>query len=128
MAAPKILNIDEYVPAGTAEQRVLSVKGREHPILEMTIENFLVTTKEARRLEQSSAPVDEQIEATIEMIRRYVPTLAREDLIGYSLPKLSVMVAFVRGDDLEQAAQAAETAAKAVEAAGENNQEAPGNA
>lgn len=125
MANPKVLNIDEYVPAGTGEQRVLSIKGKDHPVLEMTVENFIVTTKEARRLDESNAPMDDQIEATIEMIRRYVPTLERADLVGYSMPKLSTIVAFVRGDDLERAAAAAEAAARAVEV---EQQEASGNA
>ncbi|UUZ75528.1 hypothetical protein LP414_27820 [Polaromonas sp. P1(28)-13] len=108
----KILNLDKLVPQ--AEIRELSVGGVSHPILEMTVKNFIETTKAAQALE-AETDVVKQLEATIALILRFVPSIGREALDAFSLERLAQIVAFVRGEDLD-AAQAA--AVSQTEAAG----------
>lgn len=107
----KILNLDKLVP--TTETRELSIGGVAHPIAEMTVKNFIETTKAAQALE-AETDVVVQLEATIALILRFVPTLDRAALEGYSLERLAHIVAFVRGEDVD----AAQAAAVSQEAAG----------
>lgn len=99
----KILNLDKL---SAADSRELVFKGVTHVVKEMTVENYIETMREAARLENASVP--EQIEATIDMIVRSIPSLTVADLKGYDLKILGRIVAFVRGD--EEGEQSAEPA------------------
>ena len=94
----KVLNLDKLA---TKQGRKLVIAGVSYPIEEMTVSNFIETTKAAERI--ANAPVAEQIEATIEMVLRSVPTLSQDVLKGMSLDTLQVIVSFVRGDEVEEA-------------------------
>lgn len=109
----KALNIDALAKAN----RTLTLGGKEYVVEEMTVENFIATSKAAEKL-GSNSPLSEQIEAAVEMILRSVPSLAREAISKLSLDHLTTIVKFVRGDlDTETAtevANAAEVDAKPV--------------
>lgn len=94
----KILNVDSLVPA---PQRALSIGGTEHPIAELTVENYIESTRDAQQLEGSTDQML-HLEVTIKMILRFVPTLTREQLVRLPLDTLKDIVAFVRGDDEDE--------------------------
>ena len=92
----KILNIESI----TSEvARTITLKGVSHPVIEMTVENFVDTTKHAERLEKENASIVEQIEATAESILRSVPTLDRKEIYAMSLKQLGVIYRFISGED-----------------------------
>lgn len=91
----KILNLDAL--SAKTETRELIINGVSHAIKEMTVQNFIETTRAAAKL--SDSPVSDQIEATIEMLVRSIPTLKSEDLKAFDLIALGKIVSFVRGED-----------------------------
>lgn len=95
----KVLNLDAIRP----EQRFLQIANKKHEILEMTVDNFVQTTQEAERL--ATATVGEQLLATVDMIRRSVPSLDADTLRARSLVELQTIVAFIRGDHLVDAVE-----------------------
>lgn len=94
----KVLNLDKF--ATKKEQRKLVIGGQEYVVEPMTVENFIATTKAAEAM-QDKASIAEQVEATIDMIVRSVPTIDRAVLNSLDLEQLQAIVAFVRGDDVE---------------------------
>lgn len=100
----KVLNLDKFVGS---EKRQLVIAGKTFPVDEMSVDNFIQTTKAAEALKDET-DVSVQIEATIEMILRTVPTMVFADLAGLSLVQLQAIVAFVRGDAVEGAEEVAE--------------------
>lgn len=93
----KVLNIDKL---GSKEQRKLVLGGVEYIVSEMTVANFIETTKAAEKIaEEGSLAV--QIEETVEMILRSVKKLEKKTLNGLSLEQLQTIVAFVRGDEVD---------------------------
>lgn len=92
----KVLNLDKLA---TKQGRQLVIGGKSYPIEEMTVSNFIETTKAADRI--ADASIAEQIQATIEMVLRSVPSMTIGDLSSIPLETLQMIVAFVRGDDVE---------------------------
>lgn len=90
----KILNIDSFAK----DERSIKLGGVEYPIKEMTVDNFIETTRQALTLE--NANLVEQVEGTITMIRRSIPTVPDEILRNIKLEHLQVITAFIRGDHL----------------------------
>ncbi len=90
----KILNIDSFAK----DERSVKLGGVEYPIVEMTVENFIETSKQAAALEE--ATLVEQIEATIVMIMRSIPTVPEATLRAIKLEHLQTIIAFIRGDHL----------------------------
>lgn len=111
----KILNLSKL---DTKEVRELVIDGEAHPIAEMTVSNFIETSRVAERI--ADAPLCVQVEATVDMVVRSVPTVSREALMKQSLSNLNMIAAFVRGDDVgvesEDASQESETPAAEGEA------------
>jgi hypothetical protein len=93
----KVLNLDKFVGA---EKRQLVIGGVSYPVDEMTVENFIATTKAADAIKDTDS-VAVQLDATIDMIVRSVPSLTRDALDGLSLAQLQAIVAFVRGDEVD---------------------------
>jgi len=93
----KMLNLDKL---GAAEQRELVLCGTTYAIGAMSVENFVATTRAAEKL-GAEASIADQIEATVEMVKRAVPEIDAAVLSKLSLPQLQAIVAFVRGDDVE---------------------------
>lgn len=89
----KTLNLDALAKTN----RTITLGGKDYEVVEMTVENFIETTKAAEKLGDSASFV-EQMEAAIEMILRSVPTIERNTLNRLSLEQLTTIVKFVRGD------------------------------
>ena len=107
----KLLNVDIL----SSEVRTLVLGGEEHDVIEMSVENFLETTKAAEVLQASDAPLSEQVEKAVELILRSVPTAPRALLLKTPLRHLQTIVAFARGDEIQE--QAIEAQAEAIAAA-----------
>lgn len=90
----KILNIDSFAK----DERSIKLGGVEYPIKEMTVDNFIETTRQALSLEDAN--LVEQVEGTIKMIMRSIPTVPEDVLRGIKLEHLQTIVAFIRGDHL----------------------------
>jgi len=104
----KILNVDK-LSAKSDKARELRMNGVAYPVVEMTVDNFLATTKTAIALtKDAEATMDMAVEATIDAILRSVPSLPRAELGGLSLAQLNVIAAFVRGDEIDEAEDAPE--------------------
>jgi len=93
----KILNLDKFETAGD-QKKILVIRGKKYEVEPMTVENFITTTKAVEAM-QDNVKISEQIEATIDMILRSVPSIDRAALAGLGLEQLKAIVAFVRGDD-----------------------------
>jgi hypothetical protein len=93
----KVLNLDKVAPM---QQRKLVLAGVSHVVNEMTVANFIETTRVAEKMANETS-VATQIEETVEMIIRTVPTATKEVLGTLSLEQLHVIAAFIRGDDIE---------------------------
>lgn len=100
----KVLNLDKLVPN---EGRELVIAGVSYPVIGMTVANFIETTRVAEKMTAETSIAD-QIEATVEMILRSVPSIPREVLAQLSLEQLQTIVAFVRGDAVEGVEQGGE--------------------
>lgn len=95
----KTLNLDTFAKA----ERTITIAGKTYEVMEMTVENFIETTRAAERLGDSASFVD-QVEETISMILRSVPTIDRDVLKKLSLEQMTTIVKFIRGDMDEQIA------------------------
>ncbi len=104
----KILNIDKLVPE---ESRELVIFGKTHQVKGLDVGGFLATTLAAEELAEEKSLV-KQIEATIDMIVRAVPTIERDDLRKLTLDQLQSVVSFVRGDEVDGVEDSAEGAEK----------------
>lgn len=104
----KILDLDKF--GGDAE-RTITIAGVQYPVVEMSFENFVLTTNEAQRLQADpNATTADHMEASVAMIQRSVPTIPIEVLRGMSLVKLGVIVKFLQGEldeELDKTAQEA---------------------
>lgn len=106
----KFLNLDELAKTN----RTITLAGEQHEVVEMTVENFIETTKAAEKLEKADPTFGDQMEASIDMIVRSVPTLDAPTLRKLSLEQLTMVLKFLRGDlDEKIAASAAPTGADA---------------
>lgn len=101
----KILNIDKL--AGK-QSRELVIFDKKYKVESNTVGTFLENITAAEELAKSDSLVD-QVNSTIDMILRSVPTLEREVLVKLELEQLQAIVAFVRGDEVEGATTVNET-------------------
>lgn len=96
--ATKILNLEELA---SKEARVLRINGVDHPVLEMSVQDFIETTLAAERLEGETSIV-KQLEATFDLVIRAVPSVDKAVLKRMTLDQLQAMTAFIRGGDPEE--------------------------
>lgn len=89
----KILNID----ALAAEEREIQLKGRTYKVEEMSVQNFIETTKSAETI--LGRPLSEQVEESVKMIKRSIPEVPEEELRAVPLRNLQAIIAFIRGED-----------------------------
>jgi hypothetical protein len=92
----KILNIDKLAEA----KRQLVIFGETHDVRGMDVANFIESTVAAERLTGETS-LAKQVEATIEMVCRAVPTISTETLRSLTLEQLQAVVAYVRGDEVD---------------------------
>lgn len=104
----KLLNLDTL----GKEPRTLVIDGVEHVVEDMSVENFIKTTKVAEQLAESNAPLSEQVAAASDLIHRAVPTLSVERLSKLPVRHLQTIVAFVRGDEVEEQTEQASATSK----------------
>ena len=104
----KILNID----ALGSDQRVLQLNGVEYVVEEMSVQNFIDTTKSAEQI--IGRPLSEQVDESVKLIQRSIPTLPESELRRMPLRHLNAIIAFVRGEDpvVEEGKSAEEGKAK----------------
>lgn len=91
----KILNLDKL---SSHDHRELSIGGQTYSVKPMSVEDFIETTLTAERLADERS-VAKQIQATIKLIKRSVPTIDESTLLQLSLEQLRAITAFVRGED-----------------------------
>lgn len=101
----KILNLDKL---NRAPERQLTIDGVDYPIQPLSVEGFIETTRAVEKIVTEGGSPAAQLDVTIDMILRQVPTLPREKLTQYTPETLEVIVKFIRGEDVEGAEQAAE--------------------
>jgi hypothetical protein len=92
--ATRMLNMDQL-----AQSMVRSVRigGKEYEIKEMSVDGFIEIQSEAERLEKKSTTT-EQLEATLRLVNRAIPTLPSEVVRGLPLEQLRVLVQFIQDD------------------------------
>lgn len=91
----KTLNIDALAKT----TRTLTLGGETYPVVEMTVENFIETSKTAAELKKKeNVTFIDQLEMTMGIVRRSVPTLPVSKLQGLSIEQLVTISKFLRGD------------------------------
>lgn len=98
-----VLNLDEL----SKQTRTITIKGQSHEVIDMTVEDFIETTKAIEEMEKKEkvSDVDEVVSA-IGIISRRVPTLSVDELNKLSMEKLSLIMKFIQGQmDEEKAAK-----------------------
>lgn len=98
--SPKILNIDDFARV----ERVIAYKGKEYPVLELTVQSFIDNLKAAEDLEKSgekpAAPkeMSAQVEVSIKNILEAVPDFPEAELRQLKIPALTAIMHFIRGE------------------------------
>lgn len=101
----KFLNLDEIA----APEKTVKIGGKEYQVLDMTVENFIETTR-ATQSGKEATP-DEQFEQAVKMLSRYIPDAPVETFKRLTFEKLNVLMKFVTGE-LEAEAGSTEGAAE----------------
>lgn len=92
----KILNLDKLAPK---EVRELHIAGKVYEVKEMSVEDFIESSRMAEKLEgETSFAV--QMEASVTLIKRAVPSIDESLLKSLSLEQLAAVAKFVRGEDV----------------------------
>lgn len=111
----KVLNLDKLA---RKEGRELVIFGKTYPVDGMTVANFIETTRAAEALAGETSLV-KQVEATIDMIARSVPSIDKSELAKLELAQLQAIVKFIRGEEVEGVESDAPVAEGAAEEGGE---------
>jgi hypothetical protein len=94
----KLLNLNQLSPKETRE---VQIGDRVYAIKEMSVEDFIETTKVAEAMETETSYA-KQLHATIGLVKRSVPDIEESLLLRLSLEQLRALTAFVRGEDPER--------------------------
>jgi hypothetical protein len=110
----KFLNLDELA----VTNRTVTIGGKDYPVQEMSVGNFIETSKETESLKaKGDVSVSENMESTITMIKRFIPTLDDSVARAMNMKQLGTLMRFIRGElDEDKEAAPAEG-----ESAGEPN-------
>lgn len=90
----KVLNLDALAKV----ERTVTIGGVKYDVEEMTVENFIETTKAAERLSVPGITPAEQVEETVKMIQRSLPKCPEEKLRKLNLEQLAVVSKFLRNE------------------------------
>ena len=91
----KLLNLNHLSPK---EMRQVQIGEKSYTIKEMSVEDFIETTRVAESLEAETSYA-KQLQATIGLIKRAIPTIEESLLLGLSLEQLKALTGFIRGED-----------------------------
>lgn len=92
MTKTAMLNLDEL----ETPTKVLRLNGREHTMRDMTVQEFIDASAEAKRARERAAEqtVDEQVAEVVDQIAKAFPTLGEDELAALPLPKLTALLEF----------------------------------
>jgi len=103
----EILNLDELAPI----KRVVKLDGTDHQVKELSVEDWLASSAEAKRLEeQTEQEAVENIKSNIEHLQRVLPTIAAGRIAKLSFPQLIALIKFVNSEVEKQGQPAVEGA------------------
>lgn len=94
----KLLNLNQLA---AKEVREVQIGEKTYSIKEMSVEDFIETTKVAESME-SETSYARQLEATVKLVKRSIPDIDGSVLMGLSLDQLRGLTAFIRGEDPSQ--------------------------
>lgn len=90
----KVFNVD----ALTKVESEIVLNGKTHAVVDMSVEGFLATMKDAEALEKAGNDISAQINALVKTILRAIPTLDEQELRQQPLQALYGIASFVRGE------------------------------
>lgn len=91
----KVLNLDALA---SKEDRTLVLAGVSYVVRDMSVEDFIETSRTAERLENETS-FAVQMEESIKLIQRGVPGIDEKALRTLNMEQLAAVSKFVRGED-----------------------------
>lgn len=92
----KILNLDKLAPKETRE---LQLGGKTYQVREMSVEDFIETSRMADAL-ANETNFEKQMEASFKLIKRSIPDIDMALLRGLNLEQLAAVSKFARGEEV----------------------------
>jgi hypothetical protein len=108
----KLLNLNQL---SVKETREVQIGDTTYAIKEMSVEDFIETTRVAEEMEKETSYA-KQISATVGLIKRAIPEITDEILMRLSLDQLRGLTAFIRGVDADTIIKAEQELQKQDEA------------
>lgn len=93
-----LLNLDSI----TKVQRELRLEGVSYPVNDISVDDFIATSLEAKRLVENDASMVEHIEASVGLIKRAIPSLPESIIRKQSIDAMSMIVTFINGNLTEE--------------------------
>ena len=93
----KLLNLNEL---SGKERRQVAIGETTYDIKEMSVEDFIETTRVAEAM-QNETSYAVQLAETCKLIKRAIPNIEDKVLMGLSLDQLRGLTAFIRGETPE---------------------------
>jgi hypothetical protein len=93
----KVLNLDALAQK---EAREVVIGGKAHAVKPMSVGDYVSIGALAAKMEKEKDPA-KQLDASISLLTFALPTADKKDLLNLSLPQLTALTAFVRGDTPE---------------------------
>ena len=94
----KILNLNTL---SAKESREVQIGEVVYAIKEMSVEDFIETTRVAEEMEKETS-YGKQLKATVSLIKRAIPDAPEKTLYALSLEQLRALTSFIRGEDPEK--------------------------
>jgi phage FluMu protein gp41 len=91
----KLLNLNQLNPK---EGREVQIGEKTYKVREMSVEDFIETTKVAEKMETETSYAN-QLSETMNLIKRSIPDIEGSVLMGLSLEQLRALTSFIRGTD-----------------------------
>lgn len=108
----KYLNLDDVAPP----QKTVKINGVEYKVSDMTVENFIETS---RVVDDKEATAEQQTLQSVKTLKRFIPDIPEEELMKLTFEKLTVLIHFVNGAYAEVLAKAPDEPAAETESKGE---------
>lgn len=89
----KILNLDDLAK----HTKTVTLRGKEYPVVDMTVEQFIESTSAAERLKDDKDPV-RQLEEAVKLLKRSIPDCPVEEFRRLTFEQLNVLLDFINGD------------------------------